>query len=284
MFKQVYKQALDKQNPKEGLIEEILLKSKSETFYKSKPKYNFTKITSYAASVAAAFVVALAFVVYPQLSDLHKARRAQDSEYQIQNMEIKNRTYITSDEDASERLLSPSKDKDNKTAAGENSDSEKVLNSANENNTPPADKQETVSQQSDAEQKNIPDAFRMSESENNVVSHQSETAFEENAQENMVENNAPTSGSGEGLDSRMISVPQTSSEDAYNISATGDVIFDNASAISEALGYITTDYINADAYEQDGIWYVSFYTESEAITVSLNAHDGDLVELTRKNI
>ena len=44
MFKEVYKQALDKQNPKDGLLEEILLKSKSETLHKVKPKYNFTKI------------------------------------------------------------------------------------------------------------------------------------------------------------------------------------------------------------------------------------------------
>lgn len=81
MFRDVYKQVMDDIKPRDGLLDEILKKSKS------KPKRNFKMLTSYAASIAAVVVIAIAAVLYPDISELHSAQRANDEDYitNIQN-------------------------------------------------------------------------------------------------------------------------------------------------------------------------------------------------------
>ena len=122
----------------------------------------------------------------------------------------------------------------------------------------------------------------------NAEAHVSdEPVFDGGAEEsgNAIADDA-ASGGGGGSASRMADVPWLTSGGSAGgaIAYSGDAIFDIDSAVNEAKKYIAAEYINASAFEQDGIWYVSFYTENEVITVSLEASDGALVELTRKNI
>ncbi len=77
MFKDAYKNALNSVSPREGIIEEII--AKHSDLEKTKKKSNvktpvFKRVSVYAASIAALFVISTAFIAYPVMLKNHKER------------------------------------------------------------------------------------------------------------------------------------------------------------------------------------------------------------------